>query len=294
MDTLITTQQQKRAKTELVLMNIYNLPSVPKIMVDALKLLDSKTTNTSEIIKVISKDQGLITKILTIANSPLYGLQRKVTSIDFAILILGFGELRNLISILSMMESFKNKTDKYLDQKTFWVHSFIVGSSTKKLAEDLGFHNSGEAFVAGFLHDLGISVLHRFLHSNFVTIKELVSEKNMSYHDAELEVLGMTHEEVGFSLLERWNFPEVLSDVILHHHKPEESKDNNFLAALIHLADYMTQKLEIGKFAWDDDITLSDESKQILRFRNDEETENFILGYKTLFTNQIESSRFLS
>ena len=294
MDTLITTQQQKRAKTELVLMNIYNLPSVPKIMMDALTLLDSKSTNTSEIIKVISKDQGLITKILTIANSPLYGLQRKVTSIDFAILILGFGELRNLISILSMMESFKNKTDKYLDQKTFWIHSFIVGSATKRLAEDLGFHNSGEAFVAGFLHDLGISVLHRFLHTNFISIKELVAEKNISYRDAELEVLGMTHEEVGNCLLERWNFPEVLCDVILHHHNPAGSKDNNFLASIIHLSDFMTQKLEIGKFTWDDNLTLDEEAKQILRFRNDEEIDNFILGYKTLFTNQIESARFLS
>ena len=170
MVTIIIDQKQKREKTELVLLNIYNLPPIPRVMAEVLKMLDSPSTNTTDLAKAVSKDQSLVTKILSIANSPLFGLQRKVTSIDFAILVLGFGELRNIVSVLSMVESFKNKTDKYLDQKEFWLHSFLTGTATKKLAEEFKFPFSGEAFIAGFLHDMGVSIMHRYFHSNFKTI----------------------------------------------------------------------------------------------------------------------------
>jgi len=86
-------------------------PKLFEAMTEAMELLDNSSASISTLTSVISRDQGLVTKILTIANSPLYGLQRKVTSIDFAVMVLGFTELKNIISVLSMAESFKNKTD---------------------------------------------------------------------------------------------------------------------------------------------------------------------------------------
>ena len=279
----------KREKTQLVLMNIYNLPPIPKVISEALKLLDSKTTNVAEINRVISKDQSLVSKILLIANSPFYGLQRKVTSVEFAILILGFAEIKNIISVLSLIEAFKNKSDVYLDQKDFFLHSFITGTATKNIAENLGFPNSGEAFVAGFLHDIGISIMHKFFHSNFITICGLVENTGMSYYEAEMDVLGMTHEQIGNFLVERWNFPETICDSILNHHTPEYSKNSLVLSSIIHLADYMTQVLKVGSFKWDKDLTFTSNSKIIFGFKNDDELDRYIDNYKESFTKQIES-----
>ena len=294
MDTLTQEQLARREKTEMVLSNIYNLPPMPNIMTEVLRIIDNKTSNTSELNKVISKDHGLVTKILTIANSPLYGLQRKVTTIDFAILILGFSELRNIVSTLSMIESFKNKTDKHLDQKEFWLHSFLIGSACKRLAEDLDFPNSGEAFVAGFLHDIGISVMHRYLHTNFVAICELAETNGKDYLSAELEILGMPHQEIGYMLLERWNFPLALCDAIKHHHDPAGSQNNQFLTSLINLADYMTQKLNIGAFKWDNNVTVTPEALKVLRLTDDEKLDEFIESYKESFLTQAEAIRYIS
>ncbi len=289
-----TLHQQKREKTELVLRNIYNLPPIPKVITEALQLLDNKSTSTAELGKVISRDQGLVLKILAISNSPMYGLQRRVTSIDFALLILGFNELKNIISILSMTEAFKNKTDQYLDHKEFWIHSFLTGSAAKRLAEDLDFYNSGEAFIGGFLHDMGISVIHRYFHSNFIQIRELVNKEGISFRDAEMQVLGMDHQEISYFLLNRWNFPASLSDAMLHHHNPSLShQDNKMLASIIHFADYMTQKLNLGAFFYDKDYELENESLSFMQFKNETEVDQFIEGYRDLFTRQIEAVRYL-
>lgn len=288
----INSSELKREKTKLVLMNIYNLPPMPKVIMEIMKLLENKSTNVSELNKVISRDQSLVSKILLIANSPLYGLQRRVTSVEYAVLILGFAELKNIISVLSLIESFKNKTDRYLDQKDFWLHSFLVGSAAKKIADDMNLNNSNEAFIAGFLHDVGISVLHRFFHSNFVSICNMKESGTHNYNEAEIEILGMNHQEIGYYLVERWNFPEILCDILLHHHNPEEAA-NNKLTAIVHLADYMTTKLGIGSFSFDNDLKMSVDEMKILNISSEEELNILIEKYKGLFVQQAESVRYI-
>ncbi|MHB8578624.1 MAG: HDOD domain-containing protein [Ignavibacteriaceae bacterium] len=294
MMTITITEQKKREKTELVLRNIYNLPPIPDAIKQALEMLDRPGLNSNLLSNIISKDQGLVTKILTIANSPLYGLQRKVTTVEFAILVLGYSELRNIISVLSIVEAFKNKTDAFLDQKEFWFHSFLTGSASKKLAEDFDFPNSGEAFIAGFLHDFGFSIIHRFFHADFIEIYKLVNEKGFEFREAELEILGMTHQQIGNYLAEKWNFPKTLCEAILFHHNPEESKQNKVLASIVHLADFMTERLNLGNSYWDKNLVLSDSEVGVLRFREHEQVYKFIESYREVFIEQIDTVRFLN
>jgi HD-like signal output (HDOD) protein len=285
---------QKKERTEKVLTSVVNLPVIPKVMFETIKLLDNKYTTAGELNKVISRDQALLTKILTIANSPLYGLQRKVTTIEYAILVLGYRELKNIISALSVAEAFRNKTDKYLNSKEFMLHSYLTGTACKKLATDIGFNNSGEAFIAGFLHDIGISIIHRYLHSSFINVTELVETKKMTFRDAELDVLGMTHEQVGYFLLDRWNFPKEISDPILAHHAPDANSSNPVLSAVVNLADYITNKLKLTSAPWDNDVTLSPFAMQKFNLERELDVERFIDGYKDIFWNQIEFVRFLN
>ncbi len=285
----VNSQQSKKEKTELVLMNICNLPPIPKVLKEALDLLNDENTPITSVSKVVSKDQGLVTKILTIANSPMYGLQRRVTTIDFAIIVLGFREVKNIVTVLSLVEAFINKTDKYLDQKDFWLHSYYTGTAAKKLAEDLDFQNSGEAFIAGFLHDMGITVIHRYFHSNFIAILDLVQNKGFNFRDAEFEVLGVTHEQIGQFLMGKWNFPEPLCDAILNHHNPSMSSKGKVLASMIHLADYMTNIFTSGNSFWDNDLKLDEKIISILGLDDEPDMNTFIESHAELFRNQIQS-----
>lgn len=283
------TLKAKQEKTKLILSNIYNLPAMSGTMMEITKLLDNPATNSQTLGKMISKDQGIATKILSIANSPLYGLRRKVSTIDFAILVIGFVEIKNIILALSLMESFKNKTDKNLDQKEFWLHSFMTANAAKRIAEDLRYENPGKAFIVGLLHDLGIPVIHKYFHTNFIEIVEK-NKEGLHFLKAEVEQLGYTHQNIGNFLCEKWNLPDAICDGILYHHIPGKAKVDNKLAAIVHLADYMTQKLEIGNFYWDEGYILDKSVLETLGFENEEKISEFIESYKTKFEEEVNVS----
>lgn len=286
--------QQKRERTTKIISNILNLNVIPKVVFELMKILDNPNTTAHELNKIISKDQALVTKILSVANSPLYGLQRKVSTIDFAILVLGFKELKSIISVISISDALKNKTDKYLNQKEFMLHSYMVGSASKKIAKDMGFQNNGEAFIAGFLHDIGISIVHRYLHSNFAMIQDLMETQKLSFRDAEIEVNGMTHEEIGSFLLEKWNFPAEICDAVLNHHNPGKAQTSPSMAAIVSVADYMTQSLKVGELKLDKDNHLDEYTLGKFNFEKELDAEKFAAKYKDLFWEQLEFVRFLN
>lgn len=286
--------QQKRERTSKIISNILNLNVIPKVVFELIKILDNPNTTAHELNKIISKDQALVTKILSVANSPLYGLQRKVSTIDFAILVLGFKELKSIISVISISDALKNKTDKYLNQKEFMLHSYMVGSASKKIAKDMGFQNNGEAFIAGFLHDIGISIVHRYLHSNFAMIHDLMETQKLSFRDAEIEVNGMTHEEIGSFLLEKWNFPAEICDAVLNHHNPGKAQTSPSMAAIVSVADYMTQSLKVGELKLDKDNHLDEYTLGKFNFEKELDAEKFAAKYKDLFWEQLEFVRFLN
>lgn len=279
------TLEEKREKTKLVLSNVYNLPAASNVMMEVTRLIDTPTTNTSLLSKIIGKDQGMATKILSIANSPLYGLPRKVSTIDFAILIIGYQDIKNIVVALTMIESFKNKDNDRMNQKEFWQHSIITGNAAKRIAEDLGYRIENEAFVAGLLHDLGLPVIHKYFHSNFDTIVQKF-EGDTDYLTAEVEVLGYNHQEIGSMLAEKWNLPPSLCTALKYHHTPVDAPDHEELTSLIHLADYMTQKLQIGSFYLDEDYHFDDSIIEILRFANENEVDDFIDSYKDIFEEE--------
>ncbi|MGE5399264.1 MAG: HDOD domain-containing protein [Ignavibacteriales bacterium] len=291
MDIELFNRQEKREKTELVLSNVYNLPAIPTIMMEISRLLEKPSTTTAELAKVIGRDQGIASKVLSIANSPLYGLPRKVSTIDFAILIIGYQDIKNIITALSMVESFKNKTDKNLNQKEFWLHSIMTGLASKKLAEDLGYRSGSEAFVAGLIHDLGIPVIHKYFHTNFIVICEKVNTSKISYMEAEFDTLGLSHQEIGRFLAVKWNLPLALCDTILNHHTPQLANENKTLTSIVHLADYATHKLNVGHFYWDGEYLLDNSILETFKFNDMAQLDKFVNGYKDLFVQEANTLR---
>lgn len=269
--------------------NIGNLPAVPQIITEVSQMLDSDRTSAADLCRVISQDQGIVAKILAVANSPLYGLPRRVSTIEFAVVIIGFEHIKNILVALSLVEAFKSKSTLNWDQNGYWVHSLLTATAAKRIADDLRYPKSGEVFTAGLLHDLGLVIINRHFNSEFKKIINLVDTEQMRYYNAEQAVLGYTHEDISEFLLQRWNFPPYITESILYHHKPSLAEKGKVLASLIHLADYMTQRLGIGNFDWDNDYVFDDNIIDILGFGSFEYLEKFISSYEGLFKSQVES-----
>ncbi len=280
---------QKKEKTEAVLAGIKNLPSIPKVVFEVTKLLGDSKTATNQLADIISKDQGLTSKLLTVANSPLYGIKRKVSSIEFAILVLGFEDIRNIVTALSLAESIKTAPSKYFDPYEFWAHTMVVGTAAKGISLNFGFDFGSEAFVAGILHDMGILVIYKFFNNEFNQIVELTKTENIKIIEAEKRVLGITHQEMGKFLAEKWDLPISLCDALNYHHRPLSSLENKYFVAIIHLVDYMTQKLGVASFYWDKDFELDHGIIDLLNFPSEEALNNFIIDYEDMFKVTAES-----
>jgi len=280
---------QNQDRIERILSTVYNVPTVPQIILEVSSLIEDPKTSASILGKMISNDQGLVTKILTIANSPLHGIPRRVATIDFAIVVLGFNQVKNIVVALSMMETLKISGKGNFEQKKYWLHSILTAAAAKRIADDLGYQTSGEVFTAGLLHDLGIPIIYKFFNKEYKEIVAAVKNNGICYLEAEEQFLGITHQEVGRFLLDKWNLPINIADVISYHHKPSEAETNRELTALVHLADNMTKQLMIGEYSWDDTSALDPEVIEILRLGDEEYLENFIYSYKELFEDQMEA-----
>ena len=212
--------------------NIIQLPALPAIAVEVASLIDNPNTSVSRITQVISADQVLTAKVLKIANSPFYGFQKKISTLDFAIMVLGFDSLKEILISVSLISAFKKRQDKYFNSREFWEHSLASGIAARTLARQLGYRISGESFIAGLLHDIGILVTHQYFYEDYKRIVETVTEGKATFEDTEQGVLFATHGEIGGWLAERWNLPDQLIEAIKFHHRPEMAERNPQLTAL--------------------------------------------------------------
>jgi HD-like signal output (HDOD) protein len=187
--------------------SIIQLPALPTIAMEIVDLVDNPKTSASRLGKLISTDQALTAKVLKIANSPFYGFPRKISTIDFAIIVLGYDALKEIVISISLVSSLQKKSDAMFDAKGFWDHAIMSGVLARRLARDLGYRVSGEVFVGGLLHDMGVSVLHRYFKSEHKRIIEIIRDTDLTALEAEESVLGVTHADVGGWLAERWNLP---------------------------------------------------------------------------------------
>jgi HD-like signal output (HDOD) protein len=223
--------------------SVIQLPALPAIAMEIVDRVDNPKTSAANLSKLISSDQALAGKVLKIANSPFYGFPRKISTVSFAIIVLGFDALKEIVISISLMSSLQKESDTIFDADAFWDHSILSGLVGRRLARDLGYRVSEEVFVGALLHDMGVTILHRYFLPEFKRIVGMTQETELTYLEAEESVLGVTHAAMGGWLAERWNLPEHLMEAIAWHHAPGQATKNKELAALIHCADVIANLL---------------------------------------------------
>jgi HD-like signal output (HDOD) protein len=245
-------------------MTILQLPALPKIASQVVELVDNPQTSAAKLSKVISTDQGLTSKVLKVANSPFYGFPKRISTVDFAVIVLGFDALKEIVISISLISALQNRADKYFNMKDFWDHAIMSAGIGRRLAREIDYRVSGEVFVAALLHDMGISILHRHFFEEYKQIVDLILDNDVPPLNAEREILGVTHCDIGGWLAERWNLPGHIREAIMYHHTPEKAIENPDIVALIHCADVISNKLTESTLNFDIGIEFNDAAVQRL------------------------------
>jgi putative nucleotidyltransferase with HDIG domain len=227
---------------------IQGLPTLPTILSSINRLMMNPRTSAKEVAQLISSDPAITSKVLRVVNSSFYGFPNRISTVTHAIVILGFNTVRSILMSASIFDAFR-KTGKPaipFDRLAFWRHSIGAGACSRVIARRLGQANLEEFFIAGLLHDIGKVALDTHLPEDFAKVAARVSQADVTMLEAEADVLGVTHAEVGGWLLSRWNLSQNLVDAVAHHHNPALAGENMRAAAIVHLGDILARALQIG------------------------------------------------
>lgn len=224
-----------------------DLPRLPDAVTKLLQLMNDDDSSIEQIVAVIEPDPNLTTKILRSANSAYYGFARAIPSLQRAIPLLGLAMVRTMALSIGAMQGFPAKTNTPgFDREQLWMHSLAVGGGMERLGKKLGLE-ADYHFLLGFLHDVGQLVLDKYFSGEFARCLALVREKGMQLHEAEREVLGLDHAEVGLLLLHRWRFPDVLIKPVKLHHSAELPKGPDTVdIAMLRVANALAHEADAG------------------------------------------------
>lgn len=225
------------------------LSTLPEIYNKVSELIENPKTSAETLANIISRDETLTAKLLRIANSPFYkAYPEKITSITFAIALLGFNATKNLILSVSILDLFQDFEEEFKSVvRGLWTHSITCAVASKIIAQTIRYKNPEEMFVSGLLHDIGKLVELQLMPKKFKEIIELTKKDKIFMGIAEFQILKYTHTDVGKMLGSHWNLSPQIVNCIEFHHTPENA-DSEFQTqvAIVNIADIFAHALELG------------------------------------------------
>lgn len=231
------THDQVRAR-------LNQLPSLPTAVSELLASMGNDDVDIDQIARQIAKDQGLTARVLRVANSSFYGLQKKVGTINDAVVVLGFRAVRSMVLAVSMSGAFRAENCTGFATLAYLRHGVATALTARNLAPLVG-QNPENAFTAGLLHDIGQLVLAANFPVQYAAALAYRRKHDCPLIIAERDILGLDHAVVGGLLAATWNFPEVLRIAVVDHHNPASAEASS-MADLIHLADITAHALGLA------------------------------------------------
>jgi len=218
-----------------------NVPTLPDVFGKIIPLMESPSAGAQDISNIISSDQALSAKILRVVNSAFYGFPGRISNISHALIILGFDVVKGLILSTAVFDMMKTGGLHGL-----WKHSLSCAAAARVIARKTNSPNPDEISTSALLHDIGKVVIRIELPDESALIDQLVAEKEISTYDAEQEILGFNHADVGGWLCHEWHLPARLAEPITHHHNPHLSKSALVPTATVNFADSLTRGIGFG------------------------------------------------
>jgi putative nucleotidyltransferase with HDIG domain len=232
---------------ERILSKLSSVAAIPTASVELVRLVQEPDAPNAKLAQAIEYDPSLTSNLLRLSNSAYFGFSRAVSTVRDAIFLLGRNEIFQLVvaSVVGKMTQ-KSVRGYGLSPSELWDHLMGVAVVTRRLGEALHPKIPSYTFTAGLLHDIGKIVLGTFGEVDPEPIMELAEQEQIDLVSAEQRILGIDHAEVGARLLESWNVPAYLAEVVRWHHEPEKDPGQAIVSGLVHVADALCIEAGIG------------------------------------------------
>ncbi len=250
---------------------IDELPPLPTLVTRALDMLSDPGVDIKAVEKVIGMDQSLVSKLIKISNSALFGGLNRVESLQQALTRLGAKTTKGLVLSASMQSYFLKSNPGMQTWGPFlWQHAAECGLAARRIAAAAGYDDSEKAFVGGLLHDIGKLVLLLVSADSYRQIQNLKKREALTDLAAERALIGTDHAEIGERLMEKWKMPASAKVCVKYHHHIENAGAAAPLAAITAYANHLSH-LHGTQLQWfvPDPEAISDELARTLKLSHD-------------------------
>ena len=199
------------------------------------ELLKDYNASKRQIVQAISYEPALVARILRLANSTIYSLEREVVKVETAMTSIGNQAISDIVALEIALTTFKNNKEQGAEEQSIWEHSIAVAMIAKEISQTLGMRGLEEAFICGLLHDFGKFLLLSQDESGYSEIMQIVDENEMLR--AENENYGYRHTEVGSLVARRWKLHDQVCHSILYHHNPTHAEYPSLVEHIVEVAD---------------------------------------------------------
>jgi putative nucleotidyltransferase with HDIG domain len=225
--------------------NIRTLPSIPTVYQELVAAMQSPQANMETAAGIIAKDMAMLSKVLQVVNSAYFGLRRTISSPGHALALLGLDRVKALVLTVKIFEQCEQSGNLPIPLEQLWRHGLATAVNARAMAKSAGAGSLAveNAFMAGLLHDIGLLVLNTNFADRYREVFRLIQEDTRPMLEAEREVFGATHADVGAYLLGIWGLHEVIVEAVAFHHEPPVShQDNAHVLAAVHVANIVDEE----------------------------------------------------
>jgi HD-like signal output (HDOD) protein len=222
-------------RAEMILREVDALPTLDSVVMRLLELTSDADSDAQEVIALVASDPSLASRVLAMCRCHDRGRASNVTTIDRAVLLLGFEAVRCAALSVQVFEVFDRTTGPggerapeapIFDREAFWLNALGVAELSSRLAARgtmTNKINASEAFMAGLLHDIGTLALHVLLPASFDQVCRVAETHSASLDRACRRIIGLDTHTAGKRLAEHWGLPAALTDVIWLHGQPVDA-----------------------------------------------------------------------
>ena len=230
-----------------IIKKIDHLTPISHVASKVMSIAEDPKSSMNDLSKVIIYDAAVTANLLKVVNSAYFALPEKVDSVHQAIVYLGMAQVVDLVLLSASGENLQTAQEGYdLEAGELWKNSVSSALLARELAEKKGVKETHLIFTAALLKDIGKVILNQYVKDSFDKINALVTKQNFTFREAEKEVIGIDHAELGGMVAESWKFSPKMVEIIRNHHRPQESSISQFETSIVYMADTICMMLGIG------------------------------------------------
>ena len=232
---------------EKIIKEIDRLKPVSYIGDKIMDIVSNPDSSLAELVGIVKYDQGMTANLLRICNSAYFGLAKEITSVKQAVAYLGIDKVASLVMMGNSADNFREAQAGYdLTEGELWRYSVSSALMAQDLAEKRHLNNVSLIFTAALLKDIGKVILNTYVKDSFEAINKAVQDNGLTFLDAEKEVIGIDHAELGARVAEQWNFSPAMVNIIRNHHHPDKALPGDLSIPIVYMADCICMMMGMG------------------------------------------------